>query len=155
MTWRQRKTLSCCECDSWGFWLVWPLPPSPLVPPLLSPLPPFLSSFTLLLLLICTCQAPGIVLDAWSHPCQLSSLPLLHLSLLPREMLLNTLSLNNSRGRPLFSEFPREVSGLWFIWLFHTSAVRAGGRTVSWASGGGGSRPMVVFLRQILGGCED
>lgn len=85
----------------------------------------------------------------------LISLPLLLLSLFPHEVLLNTLLVNNSRGCPLFSEFPQEVSWLWFILLFHTSEVMAGGRTVAWASRGGHSRPMFALSSQILASWGD
>lgn len=135
MTQRQRKTLSGCQCDSWDFWLVGLWIPPPLFPLLHSPRPaPLSPPFTLLLIAPVKHLAQSLV-HGRIHVA-LPSLPLLPLSLLPQEVLVNTLLSNNSRGRPLSSELLHEDSWLWFICLFHTSEVRAGGRTVAWASEG-------------------
>lgn len=133
-----------------GLWLVWPLSPSsPLTSTLFSSSP---SPAPAHLCMSSTWQSPWCMVPPMLA---VISLPLLLLSLLPHEVLLNTLSVNNSRGCPLFSEFPHEASWLWFIWLFHTSEVRAGGRTVTWASGGGHSRPMFALPSQILASWGD
>lgn len=134
-----------------GLWLVYPLSPSSSLTSTLFSLPPVFSPpLTLLLLLIWSCQAPGRPWCMVPSMLAVISLPLFLVSLLPHEVLLNTLLVNNSRECPFFSEFPHDISWLWFIWLFHISLMRAGGRTVTWASGGGHSRPMFALPIQIL-----